>query len=135
MSEKCLMCSISRNDIFPKTFELNNTSNDCYLSIVTSNWTSQMFYELPAINVNIYYNGECVKQKFIKTYNPMFPIKDTSEVIVTFNNLPIGSSISINPIFDENAIQSLKYLGVKDIEIGEPTMLFNTRITFINTEG
>lgn len=134
MIETCLIHSISKYETYPKLFDLSITGNSCYISIITTDWTAQMFYELPAIKINIYYNDCLIKEKFIKTYNPMFPIIDTSEVIVTFNDLPTECTFSITPIFDNNAIEALKQLNIKDIDIKEPTELFNLKIIFTNSE-
>ena len=65
MSES-IISSISRSDTFPKQIPITITGNKGYISIETTNWTPQMFYELPIIQFDIYadINGTRAKTPF-----------------------------------------------------------------------
>lgn len=128
MSANTLITQINRSDTFPYMVKVTTDKNSGYISIITNNWTPQMFYELPSIRFDIYVerNGEMSKYNqtsyTIDTYSSQI---DTNVCSICLKNVPSEFYVYIYPIFDNDAIAARNEL----IKIGLETGNLWTSIT------
>ena len=107
--------------MIPATFDKNKG----FFSLVTVNWTEQMFYELPTITVELYIkNGTTdiktpLFSRVIKTYNPNTKIKESWEHTRNVIDVPESCYLKIIPNFDNNAVSARNSLIENGIEEGE----------------
>ena len=122
MSATTLVSQINRSDTFPKYVEVQDTKNSGFLSIELSNWTSQMFYELPFIQFNIYtkigtkYVQYLSENIFVNTYTA--DIEPNTNICYSLKNLPDSCYIGIIPYFDDDATSARNMLIENGIESG-----------------
>jgi hypothetical protein len=116
-----LLTKIKRSDTFPYMVKVTANTNSGYISIMTDNWTPQMFYELPSIKFDIYVDENSVKSK----YNPISINLDTytgdivdEKICSRILNVPENCYIYITPLFDNNAIAARNMLIENGIEEG-----------------
>ena len=114
-----MITKITRGETYPKLFEVFAPNTKGYISITTHDWTAQMFYELPAIRICIYDTNKQIKEQFVKTYCPTFPLDIPCEIIVPFTDLPDTFTIAIIPVFDNNAITARNNLILSGEEKGD----------------
>lgn len=107
--------------MIPATFDKNKG----FFSLVTVNWTEQMFYELPTITVELYIkNGTTdiktpLFSRVIKTYNPNTKIKESWEHTKNVIDVPESCYLKLIPNFDNNAVSARNSLIENGIEEGE----------------
>ena len=143
MSTQTLVESISRSDTFPIVVQVSADSNKGYITVTSSNFTPQMFYELPAIKFEIYtdVNGTKVKLKnFCKTVNTYSPVlSDDVSISVPVDNVPESFYMYITPMFDGESIAARNMLIENGIESGDlwdtPTDDFSISIDFEAVES
>ena len=136
-----LLTSISRSDTIPIIKSISADSNKGYISVDTSKFTPQMFYELPAIKFEIYTetNGERVKYKSfsrtVRTYEPSLYLHGDMIITMPISNIPASCYLYITPIFDNDSVPARNMLIENGIETGDlwdiiPTATFPITIGF-----
>ena len=100
------------------------TGNKGFFSIITIDWTPQMFYELPSIVVELYVDKDNTKIKtplfsrVIKTYDERFITGTAFPHTINVYNVPEDCYLKITPCFDNNAISARNELIRNGIEDG-----------------
>lgn len=119
-----LITNISRSKTYPKYFDVAATNNKLYITIQPNNWTPQMFYELPFIQIDIFtiVDGEYVKYTknsiSLHTYIPDVTTYPSTPVTCVIKCVPDICTLRITPIFDNNAIEARNDLIRNGIEDG-----------------
>jgi hypothetical protein len=141
MNSTLLLSQISRSDTFPKKVQVSPNNNSGYISIVLTNWTDQMFYELPYIEFSIYTKSGNTYTKYmmnsicVKTYVSNLAIYPETNICHLLKNIPDSCYIEIKPFFDDDAISARNMLIENGIESGNlwttKTGLFNINISFL----
>lgn len=120
-----LLTQITRSGTYPVEVPVTITGNKGFISLNTDNWSPQMFYELPAIKVDLYTDVDGTKvrstlfSKVLKTYNPTFPIDQQCSFCISIKDVPEECYLYISPIFDNNAIEARNELIRNGIETGQ----------------
>lgn len=135
-----IITEIDRNDTTQLSEDITTQSCSGYFITEISNWTSQMFYELPAIKLDIYtdQNGTSCKYKMfeylIKTYDDKYLSQNTNKISTFVKNIPTSCTVVITPIFDNNAVHARNTLIENGIEVGSiwdtQTQIFPITISF-----
>lgn len=135
-----IITEIDRSDTTQLSEDITTQSCSGYFVAEISNWTPQMFYELPAVKINIYtdQNGTSCKYKvfecLIKTYGEDYLLQDTIKICTSVKNIPTSCTVVVTPIFDNNAVPARNILIENGIEVGSiwdtPTQIFPITISF-----
>ena len=104
-----LITNITKSGSYPVSISCSSTNNCGLLSLtIFTQWTQQMLYELPTLNIKIFMADGTQLASFdidMSTVN-----KDTLEqsepYSVPIYNLPNDFNFSITPLFDKYALQS-----------------------------
>lgn len=119
-----IITEIDRNNFTQLSKNITTQSCSGYFIAEISNWTPQMFYELPALKLDIYTDqgGTSCKYKMfeylIKTYDDKYLLQNTIKISTYVKNIPTSCTIVITPIFDNNAVQARNALIENGIEVG-----------------
>ena len=140
-----LLTQITRTGTYPAQIPLDVTYNRGFISFVTNNWTAQMFYELPAIKLDLYTDveGTMVRSplfsRTIKTYNPTFPLDQQCSICISMKDVPTNCYLFVTPIFDNNAIEARNELIRNGIEDGQlwttKTNIFNILLSYEDNDS
>ena len=135
-----IITEIDRNDTTQLSANITTQSCSGYFIVEIPNWTSQMFYELPAVKINIYTDQDGTSCKYkvfehlIKTYGDEYLLQDTVKICTSVKNIPTSCTVVITPIFDNNAVPARNTLienGIEDGSIWDtPTQIFPITISF-----
>lgn len=123
--------------MIPATFDKNKG----FFSLVTVNWTEQMFYELPTITVELYIKNGTTNIKtplfsrVIKTYNPNAKTIESWEHTRNVIDVPESCYLKIIPNFDNNAVSARNSLIENGIEEGELWETSTTQFPIILSIG
>lgn len=137
-----LISVIDRATKYPIYESVSITGNDLFITMETDNWTDQMFYELPSIQVGIYtkINGVYIKylaNNFtIDTRVPQSKLSRSDAICYKVKNVPSDFYLYINPIFDNNALSAHNELIENGLDEGSlwttPTRTFNISVGYTN---
>ena len=104
-----------------------------------------MFYELPAIKLDLYTDveGTMVRSplfsRTIKTYNPTFPLDQQCSICISMKDVPTNCYLFVTPIFDNNAIEARNELIRNGIEDGQlwttKTNTFNILLSYEDNDS
>jgi hypothetical protein len=141
MNSQLLLSQIDRSETYPKMIQISPTNNQGYVSMALTNWTPQMFYELPYIKFYVYtlVNGEYAKYTknamYLHTYYPNDIDFTNISCCHYLKDIPDGCFLSVEPVFDNNAISARNMLIENGLEDGQiwttQTDIFNINLSFL----
>lgn len=141
MNSQLLLSQIDRSETYPKMIQISPTNNQGYVSMALTNWTPQMFYELPYIRFNIYtkvgvdYAKYTKNAMHINTYLPNDNNFPNTNICYYLKDLPDNCYIGIEPVFDNNAVSARNMLIENGLEAGQiwttQTDIFNINLSFL----
>lgn len=109
MSQYTLLSEVDRGTTYPVSQSVSAPSNCGTLILTISTpFTEQQLYELPAINVRIYTGTDEVRYNFdinLETVNSrVSPVQSVEPYSIPIMDIPSTFKIKCTPIFDDNAI-------------------------------
>lgn len=110
MAQTSLITSIDRSVSYPLEITVDAANLCGTISVAPNNWTEQMLYELPTVNISVY-TPEDVRLMSVdvslQTYS-----SDTGKItcidpyVIPIYNIPETVILKISPVFDAHALQS-----------------------------